>query len=626
MTKPAGTHFDSDDLHEVTGILESLMSVANDENYVEDQDSEKRVLLLGRPRSLRRWDTRWLQQSGFAVTMVDDAENALVAAESLEPCAVIAEAAFRDSSRLPVYLRLLDAEDLDVPVIVLSTSGSETRDALDNGAYDVARKPFDFRIVSRRVRQAAHIADSGAALEQTRHSLRSAVELADRVREQKRTSESFEPVTGLPNRSKFQELLRRSATSITSNGNVLLVCVVSLNRFNLITEALGVKQSDQVAFDTAGILRECLQSTADSVKLESGLRTASVARIDPGRFALLMTVSPDAAELDELGRVVMERLSAPMSVDGQTVYLSPCIGAAFYPTDVSELSQVLGKAESAMRDARSRGAQFCHHSKKVDKDIARKLQIENRLHAAIDNKELRLAYQPLVDIASSRIVGCEALLRWPQPDGSFLPPAEFVPIAEASGLMVSIGRFVLNSACRQMADWRERGMDPIRMSVNVSKCQLLDPGFPDVVRRCVETHGVDPGLLDLELSERGALSPETNVVSRLEALKELGVSLSIDDFGTGEAAIAYLKDLPLDVLKIDRSYIMELRSNGAESAITSAMVALGQKLNLTVVAEGVESNEQLAMLRGMGCDQYQGFYLSPAVSPDELASLVQKTP
>ena len=626
MTKPAGTHFETDDLHEVTGILESLMSVANDERYDERKSDEKRVLLLGRPRSVKRWDVRWLEQSGFAVTLVDDAENSLVAAESLEPCAVIAEAAFRDSSRLPVYLKLLDSETIDVPVIVLSTSSSETRDALDNGAFDVARKPFDFRVLSRRVRQATRMADDGAALEQTRHSLRSAVELADRVREQKRTSESFEPVTGLPNRSKFQELLQRSATSITSNGNVLLVCVVSLNRFNLITEALGVNQSDQVAFDTASILRDCLQSTADSVKLDSGLRTASVARIDPGRFALLMTVSPDATELEELRRIVMERLSAPMNIDGQTLYLSPCIGAAVYPTDVSQLSQVLGKAESAMRDARSRGVQFCHHSKKVDEDIARKLKIENRLHAAIDNKELRLAYQPLVDVASNRIVGCEALLRWPQPDGSFLSPAEFVPIAESSGLMVSIGRFVLDSACRQLAEWKQQGLGPIRMSVNVSKCQLLDHGFPDLVQRCLETHDVDPGLLDLELSERGALSPETNVLGRLETLKNLGISLSIDDFGTGEAAIAYLKDLPVDVLKIDRSYIMELRSNGTESAITSAMVALGQKLNLTVVAEGVESGEQLNMLKGMGCDQYQGFYLSPAVSPDELVGLMQKTP
>ena len=623
MTRPAGTHFDSDDLHEVTGILESLMSVANDEHFDRERPQEKRLLLVGRPRSVKRWDLRWLTRAGFEVTLVDDPDHSLLAAETLGPAAIIAEAAFRGSNKLPVYTQFLDAENVDAPVIVLSHSSSETKTALDDGVYDVVRKPFDWRILSRRVAKAVQMADGDVALAETRDSLRSAVALADRVREQKRASESFEPVTGLPNRIKFQELLKQSATSIAGNGNALLVCVVSLNRFNLITEALGIAKSDQVAFDAAGILRECLQVAADSVALSSGLRTASVARIDPGRFGLLMTTTPTVDELEVLNRTVIERLSAPMSIDGQTLYLSPCIGAAVYPTDVSDLAQVLNKAESAMRDARGRGAQFCHHSKQVDEDIARKLDIENRLHAAIDNNELKLAYQPLVDIASERIVGCEALLRWPQKNGGFLSPAEFVPVAESSGLMIPIGRFVLDAACAQMAAWKKDGLEPIRMSVNVSKCQLLDPDFPAVVRHCLETHGVDPSLLDLELSERGTLSPETHIHGRLDALKGLGVSLSIDDFGTGEAAIAYLKDLPVDVLKIDRSYIMELKSNGAESAITSAMVALGQKLNLTVVAEGVESGEQLNMLKDMGCDQYQGFFLSPAVSPEELVSLMK---
>ncbi|MFW2405677.1 MAG: putative bifunctional diguanylate cyclase/phosphodiesterase, partial [Gammaproteobacteria bacterium] len=238
--------------------------------------------------------------------------------------------------------------------------------------------------------------------------------------------------------------------------------------------------------------------------------------------------------------------------------------------------------------------------------------------------ELQLAYQPLVDVSSDKIVGCEALLRWPQGDGSFLSPAEFVPIAESSGLMIRIGEFVLDTACQQLAAWQEQGVGTLRVSVNVSKCQLATDGFPRIVERCLRRHDVDPGLIDLELSERGVLSGSDDLHGRLRELKQLGVSLSIDDFGTGESAISYLKDLPVDILKIDRSYVMELNSAGNASAITSAMVALGQKLNLTVVAEGVETAEQLASLRAMGCDQYQGFFRAPALSPDELIELIKK--
>ena len=188
--------------------------------------------------------------------------------------------------------------------------------------------------------------------------------------------------------------------------------------------------------------------------------------------------------------------------------------------------------------------------------------------------------------------------------------------------MVRIGEFVLQSACRQLAAWRDAGLKPVRMSVNVSKCQLENDQFPEFVRACLEEHRIAPHLLDLELSERGTLTPSTEIIERLHALKDLGVSLSIDDFGTGEAAIAYLKELPVDVLKIDRSYITELKSDASDTTITSAMVALGKGLDLTVVAEGVESQEQLAILKNMGCDQYQGFYRSPAIAPAELTKLL----
>ena len=216
------------------------------------------------------------------------------------------------------------------------------------------------------------------------------------------------------------------------------------------------------------------------------------------------------------------------------------------------------------------------------------------------------------------------MLRWPQPDGSLIGPDEFVPVAEDAGLMYRIGAFVLDEACRQLRTWYDEGIEPLRMSVNVSKCQVTNGNFAAVVLGCLQKYDIPAECLDLELSERGVLSDNRDVLSLLSQLKNIGVTLSIDDFGTGDAAIGYLKELPVDTLKIDRSYVKEIVRDGAESAMTSAMIALGQKLSMTIVAEGVESREQLAVLESFGCDQYQGFYRSPAVAPDEIAEMFRK--
>jgi EAL domain-containing protein (putative c-di-GMP-specific phosphodiesterase class I) len=236
-----------------------------------------------------------------------------------------------------------------------------------------------------------------------------------------------------------------------------------------------------------------------------------------------------------------------------------------------------------------------------------------------------LSYQPLTDVASGRMLGAEALLRWQRPDKSYIPPDEFVPIAEECGLMIRIGEFVLDQACRQLKAWQLDGFPSFRMSVNVAKCQLMSGEFVDTVQRTLKKYAVDPICLELELSERGVLSGDYDVINQLHELKQLGVRLSIDDFGTGDSAIAYLKDLPIDVVKIDRSYISGLAANGKDAAITSAMIALGQRLNLTVIAEGVETSEQLEILLNLGCDEYQGFHLSPAISSDKFAKLMLKT-
>ena len=277
-----------------------------------------------------------------------------------------------------------------------------------------------------------------------------------------------------------------------------------------------------------------------------------------------------------------------------------------------------------MRDAQSRGGGFKYYCAETDAAAARKLKIEHMLHEALDRNALTLAFQPISEVSSSRVTAAEALLRWRQHDGSFISPAEFVPVAEDCGLMNRIGEFVLDQACLQLKEWREAGIQLPQMCVNVAKVQLMSGEFVPTVKRILGKYDIDPGSLELELSERGVLSGDFEVVEQLKELKSLGIRLSIDDFGTGDSAIAYLRELPVDVLKIDRSYISGLADNDKDAALVSAMIALSQRLNLKVVAEGVETLEQLTSLRAMHCDAFQGYLISEPVPGDAFVALLKK--
>ncbi len=614
-----------DDL-DLTRSIRMLSIPAASADADEERDVGSRtVLVVCRDSASRKWAPKWLRQMGLEATVVSEPDAALRIARSTSPCVIIVEAGLRDQSGAHLFEVFQNAADLAVPVIVLCSYTKDAKVALDAGVFDVVRKPIEWHLVSRRAKNAAETGSTEAQLKQSQGIVTKALKLADHARKHLRSRESFEPVTGLPNKSKFVDLLGRGMNAAKRDNNSLAVFVVGFSRFRLVVEAMGQESANHVLAEVGRRLQSCMQGVGSLQRQTSGLKTTAAANIDQSRFGLMLTCTADPAELSEIQQFLAVELSRPVEVSGQTIYLSACIGAAVYPEDADGADSLLQRADNAMRDAQSRGGGFRFHCAETDAAAARKLKIEHMLHEAFERGELRLSYQPLVDVASGRILGAEALLRWQQPDKSYISPAEFVPIAEECGLMIRIGQFVLDQACCQLKAWQLDGYPSFRMSVNVAKCQLMSGGFVDTVRRLVKKHGVDPACLDLELSERGVLSGNYDVINQLHELKQLGVRLSIDDFGTGESAIAYLKDLPIDVVKIDRSYISGLAESDKDAAITSAMIALGQGLNLTVIAEGVETAEQLAILQNLGCDEYQGFHLSPAISSDEFVKLMLKT-
>lgn len=591
----------------------------------EHLEERRTALLVCRDAEIKKWGRRWLEREGLDVAVADDPANYVKCAETLRPDVIVLEGVVVDPAGESLIKVFSGRTDIRAPLIVLSSGPKDTALALEENVFDVVRKPIEWKLVANRAKRAAKLGSIEKELVLARESLAEAIDVAEGARQKLRSRESFEPLTGLPNKKKFIDLLKRGMQAVDRDENVMAVFVVGFNRFRLVIEALGQDSADMVLTEIGKKLGDCLRDVGAVQASTKGLRTSAAANIDQARFALMLTCSGDQDQLAVLQQQLVEQMSRPVHIAGQTVYLSACVGVALYPQDASDVDSLLQRADNAMRDAQSRGGGFKFYCAETDAAAARKLKLEHMLHEALNKSKLTLAYQPITSAASGHLAGAEALLRWQQADGSFIPPAEFVPVAEESGLMNRVGEFVLDQACRQLRKWLDDGLNLPHICVNVSKVQLMNGGFVQTVRRVLSQYKIEPARLELELSERGVFSGDYDIIAQLHEIKELGVRLSIDDFGTGDSAIAYLKELPVDVLKIDRSYINGLTDNRKDAAIISAMIALGHSLDLKIVAEGVETREQHEVLRQMGCDELQGFYMSAPVTDHVFASLVKKT-
>ena len=423
-------------------------------------------------------------------------------------------------------------------------------------------------------------------------------------------------LTQLPNGDRFRHLLHKAISIHGQSDGEVGVLVIGLDRYRLVNEAIGRQNANLLMGLFADRLRTCLGDRDIIGGADCGAITAVAARLGGARFAMMIS----NAQTDEIVRVrqaIQSQLEQPFEVAGQSIYLTASIGAAIFPRDNSSADGLLNCAETAMIDAQESGTGFEFFAKPKDSSSMRLLNLDRMLREALRNNDLKLAYQPITATDTGKVVGAEALLRWHHAEEGTISPADFVPVAEKTGLMQEIGDLVIRAACKQLRDWIDNGMTPIRMAVNLSLCQLLRGDVVAVVQEALEDYRLKPGWLEIELSERGVLNQRPEVVQEINRLKGIGVRISIDDFGTGQAAIGYLKDLPVDVIKIDRSYVSGAIRSERDEAIASGMVALAQRLNATVIAEGVETREQLDMLRAWGSQECQGFLFSPAVPADE---------
>jgi diguanylate cyclase (GGDEF)-like protein len=416
----------------------------------------------------------------------------------------------------------------------------------------------------------------------------------------------FDTLTGLPNRDQLRDQLARAIGLAARHERKLAVVFIDLDNFKRINDTLGHSIGDEVLRATATRFRDAVRDS-DAV----GRMAGSIARMGGDEFVLLLPEIANAADAGVVADRIARSLAAPLAVRGHELYLAPSLGISVYPDDAADVETLLRNADLAMYFAKrnSRGT-FQFYDAAMNATALQRLTLENELRGAMERGELSLHYQPQIDLRSGCISGMEALLRWENQALGSVPPLEFIPVAEETGLIVPIGDWVLRHACMQAKAWLAAGLPVPRMAVNVSAVQLAQPDFLERVAHALEQSGLEAGLLELELTESVLVANLERAQLVLEALKSLGVQIAIDDFGVGYANMTYLKTLAIDRLKMDRSFVNGIDANGRDRAISAAIISMAQSMDLRVTAEGVEDDGQLDVLEGQGCDDVQGYFVA----------------
>lgn len=424
----------------------------------------------------------------------------------------------------------------------------------------------------------------------------------------------YDPLTNLPNRRLLQDRMRQAIEGARREGQQVAIMFLDLDKFKHINDSLGHPAGDQ-------LLREIAQRLTDSVRAMD-----TVARLGGDEFTVVLSEIHHLNDVVHVAEKILERIQKPVILEGFSMHVTTSIGITLFPNDGTDINDLLRNADLAMYHSKSLGRNnFQFYTEEINQKALSHVDLERRLRKAIDSESFVLHYQPQLSIQTGEITGIEALVRWVTVDQGVVPPHEFIPLAEETGLIEPIGEWVLQRALQEASRFMDIVKKPVKVAVNLSAYQFKRADrLKSRIREIIGASGMDPSLIELELTESMLVDNVQGTIETLSELREMGITLAIDDFGTGYSSLNYLKRFPIDILKIDRSFVHDLQTNPNDAAITAAIVAMGHQLRLKVVAEGVENRAQLAFLKGCKCDFYQGYFFSAPVPMDRLIELYRK--
>ena len=597
----------------------------------EANNNRARILIADDEAAIRRILHQLLGGNHDCV-QVASAEEALSRLRSEKFELVLSDIVMGGLSGLEMVPQVLE---LAPDTVVIMISGEQNIEnavqALRAGAFDYITKPFDLGHVEAAVSRAL---DHHALREAKRHyesHLEEMVEertrklaaanaaLQEEIAERKRAEEQvnylsyYDPLTNLPNQELFRAGLTSALTGAQNSHRQLVTILLSIDRFKKFNDTLGHALGSQLLCGVAERLSACVRDGD------------VVARFDGDEFSLLLPHMSGAEDAIKIAQRIQEALRAPFELDGHTLYLTVSLGISLCPNDGTEGQMLLQNASVALFRAKQQGGnthQF--YTADMNTSAVARLTLENDLRRALEREEFIVYYQPLVRTGTGQITGMEALVRWQHPERGLVSPAEFIPLAEDTGLILPISEWVLRTACAQNKAWQDAGFEPLCVAVNFSARQFEQSNLSELVAQVICETGLNPGCLELELTESAVMKNAQLSAGILHELRGMGVCISIDDFGTGYSSLSYLRRFPINKLKIDQSFVREIMINESDGEIVRAMIALAHSLKLKVVAEGVETKEQAAFLHILRCDEMQGYLFSKPLPSQAFEELLRE--
>jgi diguanylate cyclase (GGDEF)-like protein len=573
-----------------------------------EQSRKSRILIADDEAQLRELLCELLGRS-YECVGVNSAEQALTLLRAERFDLVLSDITMGGLSGLEMVPHVLRIAPETVVIMISGGQQIESAvEALRVGAFDYITKPFDLRHVEAAVRRAL---DHHALRESKRRYEHDLEELIKQRTAQVDHLSYHDALTGLPNRVLFEDRVEQAILAAQRNRQMLAVMLLDLDRFQTANDTLGPMVGDRVLCDVAERLGRCVRAGD------------SIARLGSDEFALLLTQLETTEEADNVNQKIVAAFQHPFLCGTPELYLTASKGISFYPLDGTDTHSLLRNAGAALCQAKDQGGdEYQVYTAEMNAGSLKRLALENSLRRALERDEFIVHYQPQADSATRKITGVEALVRWQHPELGLVSPAEFIPLAEETGLMVPLGEWVLRTACAQNRAWQQAGFPKLSMSVNLSLRQFRQINLTGMVDQVIKETGVDPTCLELELTESAVMMNTESAVTTLRKLRALGIRIAIDDFGTGYSSLNYLKNLPIDTLKIDRSFVRDAATNPVDAAIVQAIITLAHSLKLKVKAEGIETQEQLDFLRQLRCDEIQGYLLSRPLPAEALEQLL----